>query len=202
MWQFSRAFLRNPGTTGALVPSSRFLAEKMLRSIDWNLARVIVELGPGIGSFTKQILWRMNSRATLIAIEANPEFTAALCHSYRDSRLRVVLASATQLKQELRQAGFCSADCIICGLPFANMKLAIQAEILQAAIDVLRPEGSLILFQYRRTLLPRLEKMFTFVDKDFELLNVPPAHVFRCTLPNTDVHDHRAPLEREMNAAV
>ena len=50
---FTRSFLRHPLQTGSLVPSSRFLVRRMLAQVDWQHARVVVELGPGLGCFTR-----------------------------------------------------------------------------------------------------------------------------------------------------
>jgi len=189
--QFIRAFLRNPSATGSLVPSSRFLIDRVLRNIDWDRARVIIELGPGLGCFTEQILSRMHPDAVLIAIDCNPEFTAILRRSFSDPRLHVVLSSATQMRDGLECAGLRSADCIVSGLPFANMPPAIRHEILQASLDVLRPDGSLVLFQYRKLLFPLLQTTFSSVDSDYEIRNFPPAHVFRCTVDSLHAADER-----------
>jgi phospholipid N-methyltransferase len=180
--QFSRAFFRDPAATGSLVPSSRFLIERMLRYIDWDRSRVFAELGPGLGCFTGRILSRMHPNATLIAIDSNPEFTTFLRRAYKDSGLHVVLASATQLRHELQSAGSKSVDCIISGLPFAIMEPAMRNKILRESLEVLRPNGSLILFQYSTHIRPVLEAIFPSVEREFEILNIPPAHVFRCSL--------------------
>ncbi len=180
--QFSRAFFRNPAATGSLVPSSRFLIQRMLRHIDWDRSRVIAELGPGLGCFTERILSRMHRGAALIAIDSNPEFTTFLRQSYKDSGLHVVHASATQLRDALQCAGFKSVDYIISGLPFAIMEPAMRHEILRISMEVLRPNGRLILFQYSRHIFPVLKAMFSSVDREYELLNIPPAHVFRCSV--------------------
>src|SRR3954468_15527490 len=102
--QFAGGFLRNPVATGSLVPSSRFLADRMLRRVAWSRARVVVELGPGPGGMTERILARMHRDATLIAIESNTRFAASLRESLPDGRLRVVHGSAAQLKGALRSA--------------------------------------------------------------------------------------------------
>ena len=51
-WLFARTFLRHPRRTGALLPSSRFLVDRMLRLVDWERAAVVVEFGPGLNVLT------------------------------------------------------------------------------------------------------------------------------------------------------
>ena len=60
---FASNFLRHPNMLGSIIPSSRFLVDLVLEPIDWGRARVIVEYGPGIGTFTGEILRRMRSDA-------------------------------------------------------------------------------------------------------------------------------------------
>ena len=65
---FARNFLRHPNMLGSIIPSSRFLVEQVLGPVDWGRARVIVEYGPGVGTFTCEILRRMRSDAQLVAM--------------------------------------------------------------------------------------------------------------------------------------
>ena len=75
---FASNFLRHPNMLGSIIPSSRFLVDLVLEPIDWGRARVIVEYGPGIGTFTGEILRRMRSDARLVAIETNRDFVRFL----------------------------------------------------------------------------------------------------------------------------
>jgi phospholipid N-methyltransferase len=95
---------------GSLFPSSRFLVERLLRKIDWSQARVIVEYGPGVGSFTVEILRRMRPDALLIVMETNPDFVDFLRCSFSDARLRVVHGSAVEVKRVLQDNGLTRAD--------------------------------------------------------------------------------------------
>lgn len=44
---FIRQFWKEKKMIGAMAPSSRFLAAKMVKVIDFKTANVIIELGPG-----------------------------------------------------------------------------------------------------------------------------------------------------------
>src|SRR5512138_2349146 len=83
---FARNFLKHPNMVGWVLPSSRFLVNEVLKQIAWGKARVIVEYGPGVGSFTKALLDRMAPDAKLIALELNPEFYSYLQGSFHDPR--------------------------------------------------------------------------------------------------------------------
>ena len=70
-----RRFLRNPVQVGALCPSSRGLCRMMVSHVGMESAGVIVELGPGTGVITREIVRKMPENARLIAIELHE----ALC---------------------------------------------------------------------------------------------------------------------------
>src|SRR2546421_6224315 len=94
---FARNFLKHPNMVGWMLPSSPFVVDKVLRQVDWEKARVIVEYGPGIGTFTTEVLRRMRPDATLIALEINADFLQYLLASIQDPRLRLVQESAEEV---------------------------------------------------------------------------------------------------------
>ena len=48
---FLHEFIKHPKHTGAIAPSSKILARKMVDVIDFHRAKCIVELGPGTGFY-------------------------------------------------------------------------------------------------------------------------------------------------------
>ena len=72
---FLRGFVKHPVMVGSVIPSSNRLIRKMLAPIDWANAKVVVEYGPGVGTFTRPILERLPADGTLITIDTNAEFT-------------------------------------------------------------------------------------------------------------------------------
>ncbi len=73
-WQFLRGFLKNPVMVGSVIPSSKILIDKMLDPVDWDNTRLFVEYGPGVGTFTRPILDRLDPDAKLIAIDTSADF--------------------------------------------------------------------------------------------------------------------------------
>lgn len=69
---FLGQFLRSPVTTGAIMPSSRYLAAAVATPIPERGDPVVVELGPGTGPFTAEIQRRLGGRGRHIAVEINP----------------------------------------------------------------------------------------------------------------------------------
>jgi len=177
---FARNFFRHPRMLGSIVPSSRFLINQLLEPIDWAQARLIVEYGPGVGSITEEILRRMRPDASLIAIETNPEFVRFLRSYTEDERLHVVEASAERVVEILRQHGHEKADYIISGIPFSTISAPVRERILRKTRSVLEPRGSFLVYQFSTWILEDLQRIFCYVRRQFEPLNVLPAYLFFC----------------------
>jgi phospholipid N-methyltransferase len=154
--------------------------DEVLKQVDWEKARVIVEYGPGVGAFTSRLLERMRPDARLIAFEINPEFYQYLNTSFNDPRLLFVRESAADVDTVLERLGYSHADYIISGIPFKTLTPPLRDEIVRKTHSVLRPNGSFLVYQFSSAVLPYLEKVFGRVSRDFELLNILPAQLFYC----------------------
>src|SRR5437762_13434898 len=165
---------------GSIVPSSRFLIKQLLQPINWARADVIVEYGPGVGGITAEVLRQMRPDATLIAIEMNPDFVKYLRSSFTDKRLRVVEGSAVSVDEILRRFGYARANYIISGIPFSTIPAPLRERILRKTCDVLDSGGAFLVFQFSTLVLKHLKRVFGYVGRRFEPLNVLPAHLFSC----------------------
>ena len=165
---------------GSIVPSSRFLIRQLLEPVNWSQARVIVEYGPGVGNITAEVLRRMHPDAILIAIEMNPDFVSYLRRAIPDARLKVVEGSAESVDEILRRFGRDRADYIISGIPFSTIPAPVRERILQKTCEVLKPRGAFLVYQFSARVFDDLKRIFGYVGRSFELLNVLPAHLFFC----------------------
>jgi len=179
-WLFALNFFRHPKMLGSIVPSSRFLIRQLLEPVDWAQARVIVEYGPGVGVITTEVLRRMGPDAILIAIETNPDFVSYLRDSIKDERLHVVEGSAESVDEILRRYGQSNASYIISGIPFSTIPAPVRERILLKTCEVLKPGGSFLVYQFSSRVLQDLQRIFRYVRRKFEPLNVLPAHLFFC----------------------
>ena len=75
---FLRGFLRHPAEVGSVIPSSRWLEQRLVRAARPGQARVVVELGPGTGGTTRALLRALAPGARLLAIELSADFATRL----------------------------------------------------------------------------------------------------------------------------
>jgi phospholipid N-methyltransferase len=185
--RFLGTFLKSPVTTGAVAPSSSHLARRMVEGMGVEEADTIVELGPGTGPFTRAIVERRRAGAFVMAVELDPAFAADV--QQRFPEVTVVNDSAEKLKEILRSRGRDSADCIVCGLPWAGFSRERQERLMNAVVASLRPGGCFATFAYihasrfppGRRLRRMLESHFSGVTTSPVVWrNLPPAFVYRC----------------------
>jgi phospholipid N-methyltransferase len=177
---FARNFLKHPRMLGSVIPSSRFLIRQVLRQVDWEQARVIVEYGPGVGTFTTEILARMRPDARLVVFETNEDFVQFLRSAISDPRLIVLHESAAEIGAVLSRHGLDQADYVISGIPFSTMPAAVRSSILRATREALRPGGAFLVYQFSGSVLTHLRREFGHVEHGFEPRNVLPARWFKC----------------------
>ena len=177
-WQFLRGFLKHPVMVGSIIPSSRLLIEKMLGPVDWDRARLFVEYGPGVGTFTRPILEKLHPDAKLIAIDTNSDFTSYLDESIDDPRLIAVTGSAADVETILAERGFDKADYVLSGIPFSTLPPGVGTDIAKATARVIRPGGAFLVYQFSPKVIDFIKPHFDRVDRGFEWINVPPARLF------------------------
>jgi phospholipid N-methyltransferase len=166
---------------GSLIPSSRFLVDRLLNQVDWTRACTIVEYGPGVGTITSRILARMKPHARLVVFEMNEDFVAYLLRSFPDRRLHVVHGSAETVQKELEGLKLAGADYIISGIPYTTLPPSLRETIMRESRAALNPGGAVLVYQFTRAVLPHLRSHFRQVRQDFEPRNILPARLFYCT---------------------
>jgi len=177
---FARNFFKYPSAVGWMLPSTSFVVKHVLQQIDWEKARLIVEYGPGIGTFTGEILQRMHADATLVAIEVNADFVHFLRKSLPDSRLRLVHGSAAAVDVELERLGHKAADYVISGLPFKTLPPDLCRQVALKTHSVLGSDGTFIVYQLSSVALGYLQPVFGRIRQESEGFSLMPARFFYC----------------------
>lgn len=177
---FFCGFLRNPESVGSVVPSSRFLERRLVRSAAIADAACVVELGPGTGGTTRALLDAMRPDARLLTIELDAHFAESL-KEIGDRRLYSHHGSAADLGSILTEYGLDQPDAIVSGIPFSTMPSAVGTTILEAIRDQLAPGGRFVAYQLRGHVGRLGRPVLGPAQVEFEWLNVPPMRFFLWT---------------------
>jgi phospholipid N-methyltransferase len=162
----------------AVTPSSKYLVGRVVKAMDLEHAKVIVEYGAAEGVMTKLILAKMRPDARLIAIEFNKRLYDKLIATVSDPRMVTVHGDVREIDKILAAHGVTQADVIISGVPFALFTSRGRHQLLTKTSDLLRPGGRFVPYQITTHLIPLLKHYFSDVDIQFEVLNLPPHFVF------------------------
>jgi phosphatidylethanolamine/phosphatidyl-N-methylethanolamine N-methyltransferase len=144
--QFIRSWLEKPLSTGAVMPSGRFLARAMARLVDTEVPGPVVELGPGTGPVTEALVEQGVDPARLVLVEFNPVFCRLLRSRY--SEATVVQGDAYRLKHLLGSLLREPAAAIVSGLPLFNKPLRTRLRLIADAFGLLLPQAPFIQFTY------------------------------------------------------
>ncbi len=169
-------FLKNK-RVAAVVPSSKFLVNRVIKAMDLPRARVVVEYGAAEGVITHRILERLGPEGTLLAVELSADFAKVL-QGLRDPRLRARQGDVTRIDEILAAEGVRQADVIVSGIPFSMLNSRQRHELLLKTEAALRPGGRFVAYQVTTHLIPLLKEYFRKVETEFEVRNLPPHFVF------------------------
>ncbi|WP_431914516.1 class I SAM-dependent methyltransferase [Nonomuraea jabiensis] len=194
---FFLEFVRDPMTVGAVAPSGPALATVATAAVPSTGSPVVVELGPGTGSFTAAIQRRLAGRGRHIAVEVNARFAQKLAALHPE--VDVVHADAADLATVLAQRGLRQADVVVSGLPWAAFPDNQQRDVLSSVVATLSPHGVFTTFAYvharwappaRRLLRSMRSRFDEVVISRTVWANLPPALVYYCRRPaEAGVHD-------------
>ena len=185
---FFKQFIKDPITTGAIVSSSKDLSELITQTARLDEKKCVVELGPGIGVFTKEIMRRISPQCVFFCLEINQQLVEATRKNCPQAI--VYHASAQEIKKYLLQHHQNSCDCIISGLSWALFDQPLQDDLLNALYDSLEPGGVFLTFAYIHGPLfsrgNRFRKLLNIKFKKVEKTkiiwkNILPAFVYYCT---------------------
>ena len=199
--EFFRQFRQRFETTGAVAPSSRFLASAMTRHLRHRPNRPVrvLEVGPGTGAVTNHIVRLLRDGDRFDLVELNESFAGILNRRFSNDPAWQSVGSQSKVHvcpiQEFKPDG--PYDFIISGLPFNNFPCALVEDILGTCLTMLHPDGILSMFEYmyvrpvrgfvgKRAERERIRKIESImqtafqkhrVRRDWVFVNIPPAWV-------------------------
>ncbi len=187
---FLAAVLRSPATVGAVAPSSPHLAARLAAVVPRVGEPVVVELGPGTGSVTTAIEYRLASRGRHVAVEIDPVLANYLRAEH--TGVEVLVGDAAELERLFAQYQVSAVDAVVSGLPWALIDAEVQRAIVDATARSLRPGGCFTTFAYLHALsMTRARQFRALLGEVFDEVlttrtvwwNLPPAVTYVCRRP-------------------
>ena len=176
---FLLRWLRHPTQVGAVTPSGRALAKVMVRPVDWSKPGHVVELGAGMGAFTRVLLEQGPNTDRLLVVERDPVFFARLQRRFPGAPL--AMGDAADLPSLMARYGVAEVSTIVSGLPLLSMSREVQRKIVVGALEA-GPDPVFIQFTYGfRSPVPvkRLSEWGVTAERvGFAAMNLPPAWVW------------------------
>ena len=197
---FWQEFRRTFTSTGAVLPSGPRLCRALAKyAASEGQPRRLLEVGPGTGVVTDQIIRRMGPADTLDVVELNDRFVVALRERLAQEAPWRSVADRVRI-QHLPVEQFSADrpfDAIVSGLPLNNFPVAAVRTILAHLERLAAPGATLSFFEYvavrkakamvcRREERKRLAGIGAALDEAFEkwrferscvVANLPPAWV-------------------------
>ncbi|MDP2914283.1 MAG: rRNA adenine N-6-methyltransferase family protein [Candidatus Aminicenantes bacterium] len=180
--------LKHPIRTSSIIPDSKALTRIMLEMADLPHAEVVIELGPGSGGATKQIMKELSLKAKYLAVEINPKFVKHIRKKCPDAT--IYCDDALNLKTYLKKHDINDCQAIISGLPLTVLKEGRLEKLLDLIMQSLSSGGRFVAYAYvhrvkskgHQRLLDLLGKYFTKLERTRVVWkNLPPAYVYCAT---------------------
>lgn len=208
---FSLSYLINfvkDKNIASVTPTSRFGIKRILNKINFSKDLTIVEYGPGTGVITKALLKKMPRNSKLIAIDTNAAFIKILKKEIKDPRLHLFHDSAENITSCLKKLSLKSVDVVISGIPFSLLKSTVAKKIIEKTENILIDEGRFIAYQFilyrdlgkakkkKKGISLYLPDYFKRIDKEAEVLNIPPLWIYEATKESPVVIKRKANSRR------
>ena len=179
---FLGKFLKHGTAIASLAPSSPWLSRTTVRNVDWDRAKVLVELGAGTGPITKVLAEKARPDCRVVVLERDPDFARILRERFQGrANFDVVEGDVRDLTSILERLGISQVDAVISGLPVPSFPEDLQRDLFRVVKKILVPGGTYNqITEMPWVYLRFYRKFFQDVQFAFEPRNLPPAGAYYC----------------------
>ena len=178
-WLMTKKFISKGTSVASFAPSQGPLCRRIIKGINFETAKCIVELGAGTGPVTVVLLKRAKPHTKVIVVELDPDFCKRLRQRFPNAD--IVEGDASRLEELLAERGIKKVDHVVSGLPLPSFPKAIRDAIIASSARVLTEDGTFRqLTNMPWVYKPLYKRYFHEVKFGFVPMNVPPAGVYVC----------------------
>lgn len=186
-------FIRDWKKTGAVMPSSKFLARDAVKLVTNRLQKQnrdpvsVLEVGAGTGTFTELIIPYLQDDDTFDVVELNNYFYKMLKHRFSSNEdFRLHHQDFLKYRSEKKY------DFVVSSLPYEQIPARITRKMWEKKLSLCKSGSYIIYYKYvnfnyiRSRYEKQLVKNFLF-DEKVVLLNMPPARLLTLKIKNPDL---------------
>ena len=176
-FRFFKTWATSPLKMGAVSPTSRALADLMVKHADPDPAGWTLELGPGTGVVTEALIRAGIPAERVVCVEYDADFSRLLRERFPG--LHVFHGDALDLDDVLGEFCGLKFSAVLSGVPLLTLPKSKRVPYLEAALDRLAPGGNVTQLSYSFT--PPQEAIpgrFTVEKSKWVTANLPPGRVW------------------------
>jgi len=175
--RFFKGMMQGPKLVGAIVPTSSVTAKRMASVIEPKSGLPVLELGPGTGVITKQILARGVPPEKIVSVEYSEDFYRRLVEDY--AGVNFIHGDAFDLKNSLGAFADKTFDCVISAVPMLSFPMETRIALLEDLLSRI-PEGRPVVQITYGPVSPIIAKpdRYHIQHFDFVVRNIPPAQLW------------------------
>jgi phosphatidylethanolamine/phosphatidyl-N-methylethanolamine N-methyltransferase len=175
--RFFRGMMQGPKQVGAIVPTSSVTARKMASVVDPASGLPVLELGPGTGVITKQILARGIAPEKIVSVEYSRDFYERLVEDY--AGVNFIHGDAFDLEKTLGAFAGQTFDSVISAVPMLSFPMEARIRLIDDLLSRI-PVGRPVVQITYGPVSPVIAQpdRYHIQHFDFIVRNIPPAQLW------------------------
>lgn len=175
--RFFRGMMQGPKQVGAIVPTSSVTARKMASVVDPSSGLPVLELGPGTGVITKQILARGIAPEKIVSVEYSRDFYERLVEDY--AGVNFMHGDAFDLEKTLGAFAGQTFDSVISAVPMLSFPMEARIRLIDDLLSRI-PVGRPVVQITYGPVSPVIAQpdRYHIQHFDFIVRNIPPAQLW------------------------
>ncbi|MDH4441137.1 MAG: class I SAM-dependent methyltransferase [Rhizobium sp.] len=175
--RFFKGMMQGPKHVGAIVPTSSVTARRMASVVDPASGLPVLELGPGTGVITKQILARGIAPEKIVSVEYSRDFYERLVEDY--AGVNFIHGDAFDLEKTLGAYAGQTFDSVISALPLLSFPMEGRIRLIDDLLSRI-PVGRPVVQITYGPVSPVIAKpdRYHIQHFDFVVRNIPPAQLW------------------------
>lgn len=176
-FEFIKGWVKNPGAVGSIKPTGEIAARHMAGLLPIETGLPVLELGPGTGVITREILKRGLEPHKIVSIEYSKKFYDYLVENIPG--VNFINGDAFDLGKTLKDIEYKTYAGVIGAIPLLNIPNQQREETIYESLKLVAGNGPFIQISYGpKAPIAAVPGKFTVEKSDRIFRNIPPAGIW------------------------